>query len=170
MSAKTKTEAPREAAGTTPREAAAGVPRPEAGAAEAGLARVHRRFGWTALLFWMCAGLVIEGFHGFKLGGYLLDPLRRELLTLAHFHGALLAVVNLAYVRWAETPALAPNARKAASRALVAGSALMPVGFALGGLQHYEGDPGPGIFLAPIGALLLLVAVVMQTAVAWRRP
>jgi len=136
---------------------------------EEGLARRHRRFGWTALFAWMCAGLVLELFHGFKWGGYLLDPLRRELLTLAHFHGALLSVVNLVYVRWAEAPGLSAAARARASRALIAGSVMMPAGFLLGGLQHYEGDPGLGIFLAPLGALTLLYPVAVQMRGAWRR-
>jgi len=133
------------------------------------LARRHRRFGWTALFAWMCGGLVLELFHGFKLGDYLLDPLRRELLTLAHFHGALLSVVNLVYVRWAEAPGISAAARGRASWALIAGSVLMPVGFLLGGLQHYEGDPGFGIFLAPLGALALLYPVAVQMRGAWRR-
>jgi len=132
------------------------------------LALVHRRFGWTSLFVWMTFGLVVELLHGIKLGGYLLDPLRREFWTLAHFHGALLAVVNLVYVRWAETPALTGGRRVLASRCLLAGSVLMPVGFLLGGIAHYEGDPGLGIFLAPIGAALLLVAVAQQLAAAWR--
>src|SRR5580765_5942534 len=131
------------------------------------LGRTHRRFGWTALLVWMCGGLVLELFHGIKLGHYLLDPLRRELLTLAHFHGALLSVVNLAYVRWAEAPGLSAATRVRASRALIAGSVLMPLGFLLGGLMHYEGDPGLGIFLAPIGALALVYTAFVQTRAAW---
>ena len=142
-------------------------PRIDSVGADERLAGVHRRFGWTALLAWMCGGLVLELFHGFKLGGYLLDPLRRELWTLAHFHGALLSVVNLAYVRWAEAPGLSAASRTRCSRALIAGSVLLPLGFLLGGLFHYEGDPGLGIFLAPAGALLLLVPVAAQTRAAW---
>jgi hypothetical protein len=133
------------------------------------LALVHRRFGWTALLVWMCGGLMLELFHGFKLGGYLLDPLRREFWTLAHFHGALLSVVNLVYVRWAEAPGLPAATRRRASAALIAGSVLMPLGFLLGGAWHYEGDPGFGIFLAPVGALALLYPVALQTRAAWER-
>ena len=134
-----------------------------------GLARRHRRFGWTALCVWMTFGLVLETFHGFKLATYLLDPLRREFWTLAHFHGALLAVLNLAYVRWAEAPGIPAGPREWASRSLIAGSVLMPLGFLLGGLQHYEGDPGLGIALAPAGALALLFAVVVQLRAAWSR-
>jgi hypothetical protein len=132
------------------------------------LGLVHRRFGWTSLFVWMTFGLVAELLHGIKLGGYLLDPLRREFWTLAHFHGALLAVVNLVYVRWAEAPALTVGSRVLASRCLLAGSVLMPVGFLLGGIAHYEGDPGLGIFLAPLGAALLLIAVAQQLAASWR--
>jgi hypothetical protein len=44
----------------------------------------------------------------------------------------------------------------------------MPFGFLLGGLQHYEGDPGLGILLAPLGALGLLYAVAVQALAAWR--
>ena len=139
----------------------------DARGSEEGLARRHRRFGWTALFAWMCGGLVLELFHGFKVGDYLLDPLRRELWTLAHFHGALLSVVNLVYVRWAEAPGLSAAARGRASWALIAGSVLMPVGFLLGGLQHFEGDPGFGIFLAPLGALALLYPAAAQVRAAW---
>src|SRR6185503_1139453 len=103
------------------------TPSREEASASQPLASVHRRFGWTALFAWMTFGLVVELLHGIKLGGYLLDPLRREFWTLAHFHGALLAVVNLVYVRWAEDPALTSARRTLASRCLIAGSVLMPL-------------------------------------------
>jgi hypothetical protein len=154
--------------GRTAERSALKVSREEPSGSETSrLVLVHRRFGWTALFVWMTFGLVVELLHGIKLGGYLLDPLRREFWTLAHFHGALLAVVNLVYVRWAENPSLTGARRTLASRCLVAGSVLMPVGFLLGGIGHYEGDPGVGIFLAPIGAALLLVAVLQQMSAAW---
>ncbi|MEZ4289439.1 MAG: hypothetical protein R3E53_02455 [Myxococcota bacterium] len=41
-------------------------------------------------------------------------------------------------------------------RALGAGSLLLPGGFLLGGVVVYEGDPGLGVLLAPVGALLVL--------------
>jgi hypothetical protein len=36
-------------------------------------------------------------------------------------------------------------------------------------LVHYEGDPSPGIFLVPLGGLLVIVAVAMHLPSAWRR-
>ena len=42
--------------------------------------------------------------------------------------------------------------------------ALLPLGFLLGGIYTYGGDPGDGILLVPVGAVLLLVAVFVM---AW---
>ncbi len=132
------------------------------------LAPRHGRFGWAWLLLWLLVGFTLEMLHGFKANAYLLDPIRREFWTLAHFHGVALALVNLIYVRWAEGNQLPTGQRNLASWALMAGSVLMPLGFFLGGLVHFEGDPGLGIFLAPPGALLILLTVCLQTIAAWR--
>lgn len=132
------------------------------------LRRRHGRFGWTTVLIWLTFGFVLEMLHGFKSTGYLLDPIRREFWTLSHFHGVTLALVNLIYVHWAENEALRPDRQTLASWALLGGSILMPVGFFLGGLIHFEGDPGLGIFLAPPGALLILFTVLLQTMAVWR--
>ena len=132
------------------------------------LSRTHRRYGWVALFFWLLFGLLLETLHGFKISDYLLDPLRREFWGLAHFHGATLALLNLIYIQWAESPTLNAAQRLWASRTLIGGSVLMPLGFFLGGLIHFEGDPGLGIFLAPVGALFILYAVALQVGNAWK--
>lgn len=102
----------------------------------------------------MALGLVLEGLIGYKTPSYLQDPLRRELFRLAHTHlallGLLVALCALGLSHWRV------NAPAAACRALLAGALLMPLGFFLGGVSHPEGDPGPGIWLAPAGALLVL--------------
>ena len=41
---------------------------------------------------------------------------------------------------------------------LTAGLIAMPLGFFLGGIWTYGGDPGIGILLVPIGAVLMLIA------------
>jgi hypothetical protein len=42
---------------------------------------------------------------------------------------------------------------------LIGALILMPLGFFVGGLHLFGGDPGVGVFLVPIGALMILVAV-----------
>src|SRR5689334_19434768 len=79
------------------------------------LAIRHRRFGWTSLLIFIGLGTLLEGLLGFKSIGLMLDPLRRELWSLAHFHGAMLAIVNLVYVSWADNTDLPVHQQNSAS-------------------------------------------------------
>jgi hypothetical protein len=125
------------------------------------LVRRHLRFGWAALLGFLALGLVLEGLHGLKIGWYLdvANATRRLMWTLGHAHGTLLALVNVAYAL--TLPRLPAAASPAGSGWLVAGSLMMPVGFLVGGAVTYGGDPNPGITLAAVGGLVLLVAIGM---------
>jgi hypothetical protein len=128
------------------------------------LARRHHLVGWCGLLLFLSVGGFLETLHGFKIGFYL-DPahkLRRELWTLAHAHGTLLALVHVGFAvglvhfgRWTETRL------KLTSFFLLDALLLIPGGFFLGGLTHSESDPSLGILLVPIGAVLLFVAVTL---------
>lgn len=128
--------------------------------------RLHFRFGWWSLLGYLTLGAVLETMHGFKVGWYLDvgNETRRLMWTLAHAHGTLLAVVNIvfgvtvAHVNWTA------RSLTFASNSLMAASLLMPLGFFLGGMFIYSGDPGLGILLVPPGALLLFLAVLFT---AW---
>lgn len=123
------------------------------------LALRHRRLGWLALTLFVGGGLVLEALHGLKLGGYL-DPehaLRREMWTLAHAHGALVAVVNLVFAAQIER-ARAFGGAPLVSRLLLVALVLVPLGFFLGGAVPGATDPGLGVWLVPPGGLALLVA------------
>lgn len=114
----------------------------------------HLRFGWTLLAIAVIAGALLESLLGWRSNVIGDDELRHRLWTLAHFHAAFLALLNLIY----------PSATtsKETSRALIAGSVLLPLAFFLGGLAHPEGDPGIGIWLAPVGALFIGYAAVRE--------
>ena len=58
----------------------------------------HLRFGWWSLLFFLTLGVALEAMHGFKVGWYLDvdNETRRSMFRLAHAHGALLGLCNLA--------------------------------------------------------------------------
>lgn len=124
----------------------------------------HYFIGWSALLLFLSMGAFLEALHGFKVGFYL-DPsakLRREMWTLAHAHGALLGLIQLAFAaglmqfgRWT------PQRLKLASFFLIDAAVLIPLGFFLGGLYPSESDPWIGIYLVPIGALLLFIAIAL---------
>src|SRR5256885_10921247 len=111
------------------------------------------RFGWWWLLVFLSLGGALEALHGFKIGWYVDvgNDMRRLMFTLGHAHGTALAVVNIAAgltarhfrdfdFRWSVT------------FALIAAGILFPLGFILGGVVTYAGDPGLGIWLVPVAA------------------
>ena len=124
----------------------------------------HRGFGWWAVFVFALLGLLLEALHAFK-AGYLLDvqnETRRSMWTLAHAHGVLLGLTNLAMAYTVvRVPRWSRRLRRLASASLIAATVMIPGGFWLGGLQTFAGDPGPGILLVPAGALLFLVAVFL---------
>ena len=73
--------------------------KPKAGGELDALVRKHLRVGWLALLVFLSLGIILESLHGFKVGLYLdvSNQTRRFMWTLAHAHGTLLALVNLAF-------------------------------------------------------------------------
>jgi hypothetical protein len=116
-------------------------------------------YGWTALVFFIGLGIVLETFHLFKSPFYLEVHLRRELWTLAHAHGTLLALLNVAFALTAPRAVAAEPSRRRASRLVRSGAVLVPLGFLLGGVGQAEGDPSLAIFLVPVGAVLLILGV-----------
>ena len=127
------------------------------------IVRHHLVLGWSFLLVFLTLGLVLEAFHGFKVGWYVdvQNQTRRLMWTLAHAHGVLVGLVHIAF---AVTVHLRPGAdrhRALASSLLFVAGVLLPGGFFLGGLVVHEGDPGIGVFLTPLGGLLLLVSVAL---------
>ena len=128
-------------------------------------ARASLRYGFTALLAFLLGGLGLEFLHLIKAPWYLDHHLRRELWVLGHAHGALLALLNLAYA----AALLAVPAVAAAGRWLRWGSALVPAGFLLGGVGNSESDPSLAILLTPIGAALLALALAQCTHAVWKQ-
>ena len=59
----------------------------------------HLRLGWAMIASFILLGLALETLHGFKIQWYLAmaNETRRLLWTLAHAHGVLLGLLNVAY-------------------------------------------------------------------------
>lgn len=137
------------------------------------LSRRHELFGWSGLLIFLTLGIVLEAMHGLKVGWYLdvSNEARRLQWTLGHAHGTLLALVNLAFaasIRTLGTPI--DRTILVASRCLVGAAVLLPAGFFLGGLITHAGDPGLGVLLVPVGAVLLLGGVALTARAVTRAP
>jgi hypothetical protein len=109
-------------------------------------------------------GLILESLHGLKVGFYLdvSNSTRRLMWTLTHAHGTLLSILNLVFAMSIRlTPDWKASSRTLASRSLLGALVLIPLGFFLGGVFIYGGDPGLGIILVPPGAFLLFLSVLL---------
>jgi hypothetical protein len=136
-------------------------------------ARRHLRVGWSALLVFATLGLVLEALQGFKVAAYLdvTNETRRLMWRLAHAHGALLGAINILFALTLKTFApSAPPVIQRTSAALIGATILLPVGFFLGGVVFYSGDPGVGVLLVPVGATLLLLSLYWIARAVWSAP
>lgn len=131
--------------------------------------RRHLRFGWWSLLVFAGLGLLLESFHGFKVGAYLdvSNETRRLMWRLSHVHGTLLAVVNILFALTLKSMGEGDaRSRRTTSIALLGASVILPAGFFLGGIGFYSGDPGLGVLLVPVGAVFLLAALYLVASLA----
>ena len=116
------------------------------------------RQGWISLALWIVFGILIEGLIGYRSPLLLDDAVRRDMFRLAHAHGTLLNLVLIMAAICARLELIQPSAM--ASLQLRSAVILLPIGFLLAGAWHYKDDPGLGVALVPIGAVLLLVAAL----------
>jgi hypothetical protein len=126
-------------------------------------ARLHLRFGWWSLFVFTTLGLVLEAFHGFKAGLYLdvSNDTRRLMWTLAHAHGTLLAIINIVFGLSVYVAPPTEREKRLISASLIGATVVLPAGFFLGGTVFYNGDPGLGILLVPLGAIMMLLAIMV---------
>lgn len=134
----------------------------------------HIRFGWWSLLTFVALGILLESLLAYKVTWYLgglgedYENIRRLMWRLAHAHGTLLSLVHLLFAMTVHLVPATVSQRGArfASPCFMAASILLPGGFFLGGIFTFEqnADPGIGIFLVPVGALLMVVAVSLTAA------
>jgi hypothetical protein len=124
----------------------------------------HFRFGWWGIFVFAGLGLVLESLNGLRVDYYMnvANETRRHMFTLAHAHGTLLSLVNLAFALSLASPLGERLGNvKTPSACLLGALILLPAGFFTGGLVIYDGDPGLGIMMVPVGALLLVVAALL---------
>ena len=123
--------------------------------------RQQRIFGLWSLVAFALMGIALETLHGLRVSWYMTQPVRREMLTLAHTHGTLLAliVITSSLFLYREGVDLATGRRSALL--LRFSCILMPLGFLLGGVFANSTDPGIGILLVPAGALALIFGLIL---------
>ncbi len=108
-------------------------------------------------------GVALEFFLAFKSDLYVNADFetRRLMWRLAHAHGTLLSLVDLAMVLVLQKldDRCFPQPAGLISGCLTGAFLLIPGGFFLGGFGAEGGDPGAAIALVPAGAFLLILGL-----------
>jgi len=133
------------------------------------LVKRHLRIGWWLILGFLTLGIGLEWLHATKVPWYINEAFgsRRLLWTLAHAHGVLLGLLNVAFAATLDSVrGASEKSMQIASNTLLFASVLMPAGFWLGGAVLDAGDPGLAVWLLPIGGVLLAIAAVLTARIA----
>lgn len=139
---------------------------PERKPSPASFVRLHLLWGFGGLFLYSLLGIALESLLAYK-APFLIDVQhteRRLLFRLAHAHGTLLSLFEIAFAFvLTRLPPRAPLGRRLrlASGSLSAATLLIPSGFFLGGLGAESGDPGLLVALVPTGAFVLLVGLAL---------
>ena len=89
------------------------------------------------------------------------------MFRLAQAHGTLLNLVLLGAAICARLDLI--RLGRMASLGLCSAAVLLPVGFLVAGLWHFKDEPGTGILLVPVGAVLLLATAIYISLTLPRR-
>ena len=125
--------------------------------------RKHIRFGWWSLLTFVALGILLESLLAWKVTWYLgtlgedYENIRRLMWRLSLVHLLFAMTVHVV------PGTVQQKGARFASPCFIGASFLLPGGFFLGGIFAFEehADPGVGVFLVPVGALLMVIAVFL---------
>lgn len=92
--------------------------------------------------------------------GYADNPLRQDLWRAGHAHAAVLLVLSLIVLRYVDEAALAPRTKGLVRSSVPIAAILLPASFFLSMLSPDATAPNRLIYLAYVGAVLLIAGLV----------
>lgn len=91
---------------------------------------------------------------------YLQNPLRQDLWRAGHAHAGVLLVLSLVILRYVDDAALGARTKQAVRIAVPLAAILMPLAFFLSVLRPHATEPNQLIYLAYLGAILVIAGVL----------
>jgi len=91
---------------------------------------------------------------------YIANPLRQDLWRAGHAHAGVLLVLSLVMLRYVDEAALSEPARRFARVSVPLAAILLPVAFFLSVLRPDATQPNALIYLAYVGAALVITGVL----------
>lgn len=101
---------------------------------------------------------------------YINNPLRQDLWRAGHAHAGVLLVLSLVILRYVDEASLSDRAKAFVRVAVPVAAILMPAAFFLSVLSPDAAEPNGLIYLAYVGALLVISGVFTLGVGLIRRP
>lgn len=92
--------------------------------------------------------------------GYVDNPLRQDLWRAGHAHAGVLLVLSLVILRYVDEAALSPRIKHLTRISAPVAAILLPVAFFLSVLPEDAAEPNGLIYLAYLGAVILIVGLL----------
>jgi hypothetical protein len=119
------------------------------------------------------AGIVLIGFPTVVVGGvsvltllvhdpaYADNALRQDLWRAGHAHAGVLLLLTLVVLRYVDETGLSEGSRWYVRLAVPAAAVLLPIAFFLSVLSPNASEPTPLVYLAYVGAVLLVTGLLI---------
>jgi hypothetical protein len=91
---------------------------------------------------------------------YIENPLRQDLWRAGHAHGGVLLVLSLLALRYVDEARLSERARWFVRLALPSAAVLLPIAFFLSVLSPDATEPNALVYLAYVGAVLVVTGLL----------
>lgn len=101
---------------------------------------------------------------------YMDNPLRQGLWRAGHAHAGVLLILSLVALRYVDDASLSRRTKMFVRNAIPATAILLPLAFFLSVVHPDATEPGPIIYLAYVGAVLLTVAMATLGVGLLRKP
>lgn len=91
---------------------------------------------------------------------YVQNPLRQDLWRAGHAHAGVLLILSLVALRYLDEAKLSDTAKRLLRTAFPSSAILLPLAFFLSVLRPDATEPNALIYLAYIGAVVLVIALL----------
>ncbi|HUG13835.1 MAG TPA: hypothetical protein VMM78_02360 [Thermomicrobiales bacterium] len=92
--------------------------------------------------------------------GYVDNPIRQDLWRAGHAHAGVLLVLSLVVLRYVDEATLSERAKEFVRVSVPVAAILLPVAFFLSILSPDADEPNALIYLAVVGAMVLVAGLV----------
>ena len=100
--------------------------------------------------------------------GYQDNPIRQDLWRAGHAHAGVLLILSLVFLRYVDDAVLSDRVKRLTRTSVPLAAIMLPVAFFLSVLSPDATEPNPIIYVAYLGAVVLVAGMLSLGVGLWR--